>query len=163
MTILKRMKIKAIKRLLGGLLVGLFRAIMFGIAGFSFAVSLVNFLVLKKGALVQPSLQCIISISILWQRDVIRESKGGYHTVIGYLLFNILVIMLFVSQYWVFLHSSLTLYRIESYFASGRRRIGYFARKNESYERSPLGGDMRLWKSSCNRRSNKTITGCGHE
>ncbi|KAJ1566184.1 Cytochrome c oxidase subunit 3 [Nowakowskiella sp. JEL0078] len=57
----------------------------------------------------------IILISILWWRDVIREAKGGYHTVIvqrglliGFLLFLLSEIMLFVSFFWAFFNSALS-------------------------------------------------------
>jgi cytochrome c oxidase subunit 3 len=49
-----------------------------------------------------------------WFRDIIRESKSGYHTkkvqkglLIGFLLFIISEIMLFFSFFWCFFHSSL--------------------------------------------------------
>jgi len=51
---------------------------------------------------------------MLWWRDVIREAKGGYHTIrvqrgilIGFLLFLLSEIMLFVSLFWALFHSSL--------------------------------------------------------
>ena len=52
---------------------------------------------------------------VLWWRDVIREAKGGYHTtpvqqgiLIGFLLFLLSEVMLFVSFFWAFFHSSLS-------------------------------------------------------
>lgn len=60
-------------------------------------------------------LALIALISILWWRDVIREAKGGYHTtivqrglLIGFLLFLLSEIMLFVSFFWAFFNSSLS-------------------------------------------------------
>jgi cytochrome c oxidase subunit 3 len=57
----------------------------------------------------------ILMISFQWWRDVIREAKGGYHTtrvqkgiLIGFLLFLLSEIMLFVSFFWAFFHSSLS-------------------------------------------------------
>lgn len=54
-------------------------------------------------------------ISYQWWRDVIREAKAGYHTtrvqkgiLIGFLLFLLSEIMLFVSFFWAFFHSSLS-------------------------------------------------------
>ena len=56
----------------------------------------------------------ILLIAFQWWRDVIREAKGGYHTsavqrgiLIGFLLFLLSEIMLFVSLFWAFFHSSL--------------------------------------------------------
>lgn len=52
---------------------------------------------------------------ILWFRDVIREASGGYHAsavasglLIGFILFLLSEIMLFVSFFWAFLHASLS-------------------------------------------------------
>lgn len=52
---------------------------------------------------------------MLWWRDVIREAKAGYHTtevqkgiVIGFFLFLLSEVMLFVSMFWAFFHSSLS-------------------------------------------------------
>lgn len=49
-----------------------------------------------------------------WFRDIIRESQGGYHTkkvqkgiLISFIVFLITEIMLFVSFFWTFFHSSL--------------------------------------------------------
>jgi cytochrome c oxidase subunit 3 len=60
------------------------------------------------------SIAIILLIAYQWWRDVIRESKGGYHTVkvqkgilIGFLLFLISEVMLFLSFFWTFFHSSL--------------------------------------------------------
>jgi cytochrome c oxidase subunit 3 len=58
---------------------------------------------------------CLIYISILWWRDVIRESTfEGHHTIIvqnglryGMLLFIVSEIMFFFSFFWAFFHSSL--------------------------------------------------------
>lgn len=63
---------------------------------------------------VLPALAVIILIAVQWWRDVIREAKGGYHTtvvqrglLIGFILFLLSEIMLFVSFFWAFFHSSL--------------------------------------------------------
>lgn len=62
--------------------------------------------------LLSPAL--IVVALILWWRDVIREAKGGYHTtrvqrgiLIGFLLFLLSEVMLFVSLFWALFHSSL--------------------------------------------------------
>lgn len=56
----------------------------------------------------------IVLIAIQWWRDVIREAQGGFHTslvqrglLIGFLLFLLSEIMLFVSFFWAFFNSSL--------------------------------------------------------
>jgi cytochrome c oxidase subunit 3 len=56
-----------------------------------------------------------IFLFIVWWRDIIREAFGGYHTIIvqrgiliGFLLFLLSEIMLFVSFFWAFFHSSLS-------------------------------------------------------
>lgn len=79
-----------------------------------FALSLVNMLVNKASEQTIPTLGMIGIISIFWWRDVIREAKGGYHTIkvqkgqlIGFLLFLLTEIMQFVSFFWAFFHSSL--------------------------------------------------------
>nr|QCQ69096.1 cytochrome c oxidase subunit 3 [Powellomyces hirtus] len=61
-----------------------------------------------------PALFVIILIALQWWRDVIREAKGGYHTtivqrglLIGFILFLMSEIMLFMSFFWAFFHSSL--------------------------------------------------------
>lgn len=61
-----------------------------------------------------PSILTIAIVTILWWRDVIRESLGGYHTskvkrgiYLGFLLFLLSEIMLFASFFWAFFHSSL--------------------------------------------------------
>lgn len=80
----------------------------------SLAISIVSMLVKKNGEVLIPSQVGILIISIQWWRDVIREAKGGYHTtlvqrgiLIGFLLFLLSEIMLFVSLFWGFFHSSL--------------------------------------------------------
>jgi cytochrome c oxidase subunit 3 len=54
-------------------------------------------------------------IAYQWFRDVVREAQGGYHTrrvqrgiLISFLIFLSTEIMLFVSFFWAFLHSSLS-------------------------------------------------------
>jgi cytochrome c oxidase subunit 3 len=61
-----------------------------------------------------PQLVIIAFIAAQWWRDVIREAKGGFHTslvqrglLLGFLLFLLTEIMLFVSFFWAFFHSSL--------------------------------------------------------
>jgi cytochrome c oxidase subunit 3 len=57
----------------------------------------------------------LLFITFLWLRDIIRESKQGYHTVLvqkglrlSFLIFLITEIMLFFSFFWSFFHSSLS-------------------------------------------------------
>lgn len=67
---------------------------------------------------INPLLVQLVVIALIafqWWRDVIREAKGGYHTtlvqrglLIGFLLFLLSEIMLFVSFFWSFFHSSLS-------------------------------------------------------
>jgi len=61
-----------------------------------------------------PQILVILLITVLWWRDVLREAKGGFHTsvvqrglLVGFLLFLLSEIMLFVSMFWAFFHSSL--------------------------------------------------------
>lgn len=78
----------------------------------SFAFNIVNWLVHYNVNIIFQLL-AIILIAFQWWRDVIRESKAGYHTervqkgiLIGFLLFLISEIMLFASFFWAFFHSS---------------------------------------------------------
>lgn len=57
----------------------------------------------------------LLFITFLWFRDIIRESKQGFHTVVvqkglrlSFILFLITEIMLFFSFFWSFFHSSLS-------------------------------------------------------
>ncbi len=61
----------------------------------------------------------IVFAVILWWRDVIREAKGGDHTsrvqrgiLIGFLLFLLSEIMLFVSLFWALFHGNLVPFSI---------------------------------------------------
>lgn len=63
---------------------------------------------------ISPFPYIIPLIAIFWWRDVIREAMSGYHTItvqrglyIGFLLFLLSEIMLFISFFWAFFHSSL--------------------------------------------------------
>jgi len=56
----------------------------------------------------------LVLILTNWFRDIIREGKGGYHTKkvqdglkLGFLIFLITEVLLFVSIFWGFFHSSL--------------------------------------------------------
>ena len=56
----------------------------------------------------------LLLIVFQWFRDIIREGKKGDHTIfvqkgltMGYILFLISEIMLFVSFFWAYFHSSL--------------------------------------------------------
>lgn len=56
----------------------------------------------------------LLLIIFQWFRDIIREGKKGDHTIyvqkgltIGYILFLISEIMLFISFFWAYFHSSL--------------------------------------------------------
>ena len=57
----------------------------------------------------------MLLVFIQWNRDIIREGLGGYHTnrvarglMIGFILFLISEVMLFVSFFWAYFHSSLS-------------------------------------------------------
>ena len=57
----------------------------------------------------------LLLIVFQWFRDIIREGKKGDHTIyvqkgltLGYILFLVSEIMLFVSFFWAFFHSSLS-------------------------------------------------------
>lgn len=67
------------------------------------------------GVLLQMPDYFYFLILLFWWRDVIRESTGGFHTLevqrgllLGFLLFLLSEIMLFVSFFWAFFHSSLS-------------------------------------------------------
>ena len=72
-------------------------------------------LALSAGALLQMPDYFYVLILLFWWRDVIRESTGGFHTtavqrglLLGFILFLLSEIMLFVSFFWAFFHSSLS-------------------------------------------------------
>jgi cytochrome c oxidase subunit 3 len=53
-------------------------------------------------------------ITYQWFRDIVREAQGGYHTkkvqngiYVSFLVFLVTEIMLFLSLFWAFFHSSL--------------------------------------------------------
>ncbi len=61
------------------------------------------------------SISLLLVVVSIWWREVIRESTGGFHTtqvhrglMVGFLLFLLSEIMLFVSFFWAFFHSSLS-------------------------------------------------------
>lgn len=79
----------------------------------SFAIGFVTWITNLHANLI-PHFLIIGFLAFLWWKDVLRESAGGYHTVIvqkgitiGFLLFLITEIMLFFSFFWAFFHSSL--------------------------------------------------------
>lgn len=58
---------------------------------------------------------CMLIVSLLWFRDIIREGLSGKHSILvqsglsmGFLLFLVSEIMLFFSFFWAFFHSSLS-------------------------------------------------------
>lgn len=60
------------------------------------------------------SFSCILLVLFQWWRDVLREGQAGYHTqkvqngiLIGFVLFLISEIMLFLSFFWAYFYSSL--------------------------------------------------------
>jgi cytochrome c oxidase subunit 3 len=68
----------------------------------------------NAGTLLIGALLCIIYTASLWWRDVIRESRTGYHTPkvkqginLGMLLFIVTEAMFFVGLLWSFLHAAL--------------------------------------------------------
>ena len=72
-------------------------------------------LALLAGALLQMPNYFYLFIPLFWWRDVIRESTGGFHTtavqrglLLGFILFLLSEVMLFVSFFWAFFHSSLS-------------------------------------------------------
>jgi len=57
----------------------------------------------------------LILLSFIWFNNVVKESSGGFHLIrvhrglmVGFLLFLLSEIMLFVSFFWAFFHSSLS-------------------------------------------------------
>jgi hypothetical protein len=81
---------------------------LISLAILSFAFNIVSWLVHYNINIIFQLL-AIILIAYQWWRDVIRESKAGYHTekvqkgiLIGFLLFLISEIMLFASFFWAF-------------------------------------------------------------
>ena len=87
--------------------------LLMSIAVLTAAIGLVGWLGHFSTNLV-PAQLVIIQVAFQWWRDVIREAKGGYHTtlvqrgiLIGFILFLLSEIMLFMSFFWAFFHSSL--------------------------------------------------------
>ena len=79
----------------------------------SFGISMANW-ISHSNTLLLLQLLIILLISFQWWRDILREAKSGYHTskvqkgiLIGFLLFLLSEVMLFVSFFWAFFHSSL--------------------------------------------------------
>lgn len=68
--------------------------------------------------MLNPNLLACVSLFLLifqWFRDIIRESQQGFHTnqvqkglLKGFILFLVTEIMLFLSFFWCYFHSSLT-------------------------------------------------------
>lgn len=80
----------------------------------SIAINFINWII-EGSSLIFFQILLIIFISFQWWRDIIRESKAGYHTIkvqrgilIGFILFLLSEIMLFISFFWTFFHSSLS-------------------------------------------------------
>ena len=89
--------------------------ILMSLSVYAFAIALVSWLTHFPVNSIHTVLASILLIAVLWWRDVLREAKGGYHTVIvqrgiliGFLLFLLSEIMLFFSFIWAYLHSSLS-------------------------------------------------------
>lgn len=83
---------------------------------FTAAIAMVSWLgnYTISNILVLSIILLILFIPYVWWRDVSREAKAGYHTLtvqrgiqIGFLLFLLSEIMLFVSFFWGYLHSCL--------------------------------------------------------
>ena len=56
----------------------------------------------------------VVFIFTLWLRDIIREGLAGYHTIavrrgllLGFIIFLITEVLLFISFFWAFFHVSL--------------------------------------------------------
>jgi len=90
--------------------------ILMSLAILSGALALVNWLTLGKNNAFINSCVIInlVFILIAWFRDVIREGMAGFHTakvqhgiILGFLIFLITEVLLFVSFFWAMLHSSL--------------------------------------------------------
>ena len=78
------------------------------------ALALVNWLTLGKNNKTGIITINIILIATLWFRDIIREGKAGYHTEpvrkglkLGFIIFLITEVLLFISFFWSFFHLSL--------------------------------------------------------
>jgi cytochrome c oxidase subunit 3 len=93
--------------------------LLMSLAVFSAAIALVSWLGHFSSSFpFNPLLVQLVVIAFIafqWWRDVIREAKGGFHTtlvqrglLLGFLLFLLSEIMLFVSFFWSFFHSSLS-------------------------------------------------------
>lgn len=92
--------------------------ILMSFALLSGALSLVNWLTLGTNNKIINSIikQNLFLILINWLKDCVREAKAGYHTskvqdglMLGFIIFLITEVMLFVSFFWAMLHSSLSI------------------------------------------------------
>src|SRR5690348_4548781 len=86
--------------------------ILLSFAMLSGAISVVSWMNIVPVLAAAPVFGILLVILFLWWRDVIREAKGGYHTtrvqrgiLIGFLLFLLSEVMLFVSFFWAFFHN----------------------------------------------------------
>ncbi len=87
---------------------------LMSIGVFSFAMAQVSWFTHYPVYFIWTIIPSLFLIAFLWWRDVIRETKAGYHTatvqkgiLIGFLLFMGSEIMQFFSFIWAYLHSSL--------------------------------------------------------
>nr|CAL18247.1 cytochrome oxidase subunit 3 [Eoxenos laboulbenei] len=82
---------------------------------FNLFINMINWLTLKNSSLYLFNLMFLLLISLLWWRDIIRESTFlGNHTFLTYenlkismILFIISEIFFFISFFWNFFHNSI--------------------------------------------------------
>ena len=81
---------------------------------FCFGICIINYQVFKTQEFFLLSFANVCHVLTLWQRDVLREAMGGFHTIkvrrgiqIGFLLFQISELVLFSGLFWTYFHSAL--------------------------------------------------------
>nr|YP_010545521.1 cytochrome c oxidase subunit III [Parasteatoda cingulata]UYG23918.1 cytochrome c oxidase subunit III [Parasteatoda cingulata] len=90
--------------------------LLIGISILSFMLGMVKMFMMMEYNLVMISFLLSLVISVLWWRDVIRESTYlGYHSsvvlsglMLGMILFIVSEVFFFISFFWSFFHSSLS-------------------------------------------------------
>nr|YP_010248812.1 cytochrome c oxidase subunit III [Phintella cavaleriei]QTT58090.1 cytochrome c oxidase subunit III [Phintella cavaleriei] len=87
-----------------------------GFGGLSVVLGMIKMFMYIESSLLFESMLLMLMISLLWWRDVIRESTfQGYHSsfvlsglMLGMILFIISEVFFFISFFWAFFHSSLS-------------------------------------------------------